>query len=140
MSMADAFWSFKHLHVGARGQVDRLDDPLDAPHVARVIGDHDRVVVRIRGDEVVRGHQRAQHRHELHGRFVLQHEDLRDDAIAGHARGIRAGGPRARLRFGFGNDLHEPVALDRRVALHAQRREEDLVEQRPWRPAGRKRC
>ena len=128
MSIAEAFCRRTTCTSPAGGQVDRLDDALDAAHVLRVVGDDDRVVVGIGRDEIVRGDERAQHRHQLHRGLVLQDEDLRDDAVARDARRLLADGARARLRLGLGNDLHEAAFLDRRVALHAQRREQDLVE------------
>ena len=129
MSIAEAFCSADDLHVGAgrAGRSTRMMRWMRA-HVLRVVGDDDRVVVGIGGDEVVRGDERAQHRHELHRDLVLQHEDLRHDAVARHARGLLAHRARARLGLGLGHDLHEAAVLDRGVALHAQRRKEDLVE------------
>ena len=77
-----------HHRVGAAGLVDRVDDPRDALQVAGVVGDHQGVARRIDGDGVRRRDQRAQDRHELRRRFVLQREDLGLDLVAGGARAL----------------------------------------------------
>ena len=61
--------------------------------------------------------------------LVLQDEDLGDDAVAGASRGrVSPVGPALVLASASGTIFTKPLVLDRRVALHAQRGEQDLVE------------
>ncbi len=122
--------------VGARGRVDRGDDARDAAHVLGVIGDDDGVVRRIGVDGVVRRDQRAQHRHHVRRRFVVEAKHLRDQLVP--ARPAR-GAPRLHrsaleLGVGLGDHADDAARFDQAVALQAQRR-----GQRRHRLVGRER-
>ncbi len=109
-------------------RIDRLDDPLDAPQVVGVVGDDERVVLRIGRDRVVRRDQRAQDRHHRRRRFVLQAEHLRDELVAARSASLRAD-DRAALQLGvrFRQHPRDVSGLHDREALQAQRGQQLLV-------------
>ena len=120
--------------LGAVGLVDGLDDLADARQVAGVVGDHQRIAGGIGRDRVVAGDQRAQDRHQLRRRLVAKREDLRLNQVAGGSGRLLRSAQHRRavlLRLGFRHDPDDVPVLDRRVALDAQCRKEDVVDQRP---------
>ena len=122
MSSAFAFFSGTTDDRLARRRIDTRDDLRDTPHVVGVIGHDDRIVGRVGRDGVVRRDQRTQHRQQVIGRFVLQHEHLRDDLVAARHRRIADVGRHAlQLGVGFRHDLQHAVVLHERKALHPQR-------------------
>ena len=111
--------------------VERRDDLVDAPQVVGVIGDDQRIRSCVGGDAVVRGYQRTQHVDQLQRRFVAQRNDLCHEAVpaaadrtARHLRSLNLG-------VGFHDELGHAVALDRRDALQAQRRQERRINEFP---------
>ncbi len=127
-----------HDRIGIGRLVDRIDDFRDALQVVRIVRDHQRVVVRVGGDAVVGGDQRAQYRHQLRRRFVLQLEHLRLNDLA-PARLILRSQREASVHFGVDlrNDHDHAALLDRGKTLQPQRRQKHLVDQRPGHGLGR---
>ncbi len=110
-----------HRYRLARRRIDTRDDLRDTPHVVGVIGHDNRVVGRVGRHGIVRRDQRTQHRQQVIGRFVLQHEHLRDHLIASRHRRIADVGRHAlQLGIGLGHDLQHAVVLHQREALHPQ--------------------
>ena len=122
----------------ALGHIDRGNDAGDALDVVGVVGHHQCVVGGIGRNRVVGRNQRADHRHHLRGRFVLQREYLGDDACARVAPLAAGDRHRVQLGVGLGYDLGDARRLDRGVALQTQRREQDVVGKtfRHWRIGG----
>ena len=111
----------QYFYIGSVGDIGAGNDARDALQVVRVVGDDQRVIAGVDVDGVVGADQRAQHRHQIAGVFVVELEDLRDDATAamiaaahGHFIGLQFG-------IGFGDDLEQTCRLHHRKALHAQR-------------------
>ncbi|HRO60551.1 MAG TPA: hypothetical protein PK177_15535 [Burkholderiaceae bacterium] len=116
------------LDAGGRRRVERCDDPRHSLQVGRVVGDDQRVVVRVRDDRIVRRDQRPQHRHQVRCRLVAKPEDLRDDLVAGSGRRASGhDGARLQLRIGLGHHLGQRAGIDDREALRAQGRLQQLV-------------
>ena len=114
------------LQIRTRGYIDRRDDLGDAVHIARVVGDDKNIATRVGTNEVVWRDQRPQNLGQLGGTFVLQHEHLRDDSVARNL-GTAIDHATRCLGVDFRHDLDNAAFLDRRVAMHPQRRNQDLV-------------
>ncbi|MCY1220807.1 hypothetical protein D9M72_328370 [compost metagenome] len=108
------------------GRVDRGDDARQPAQVVGVVGDDQRVVGRVGGDGVVGRDHRPQHRHQVVGRLIVEPEHLRHHLVAAARRRADHRGRALQLGIGLGHDLGEAVALDHRVALHAQHRAQRL--------------
>ena len=134
-----------HHHVALR-PVDPLDDAGQTGDIVRIVGDDQRVVVCVDRNGVIGSDQRPENRHQLQGRLVLQHKNLRDQPVTPGLVRLPAG---RRLPFGkhhfdrrtmklgvrLRQDRRHPVRLDGRKTLQAQCRQQHLVSQlaRHWR-------
>ncbi len=109
--------------------VERRDDLFDAAQILRIVGDHQRVAAGKGRDRVVRRDERAQHVDHLLRRFVMQRDDLGDQAIAaaGALRHFRA----MHLGFGLEHELGHAIAFDRGDALQAQGRQQRRIDEAP---------
>jgi hypothetical protein len=116
----DAVAQTDHFHACGVGHVQRGNDAAQALQVVAVVGDHQSVGAGVHVDGVVGADQRAQHRHQVVGVFVVQSKDLRDHLTAAADHG--AGRDRATLQFGFGfgQDRVQTGRLDQGKALRTQ--------------------
>ena len=111
-----------HLHIGGPGHVQRGDDAAQALQVVGVVGDDQRVVAGVDVDGVVRPDERAQHRHQVVGRLVVEPENLCHHLVGGgqcrHGSGVdhRA----LQLGVGLGHDFVQPAGVHQRKALQPQ--------------------
>ena len=117
--------------LAARRLIERRDDPVEPLQVVGVVGDDERVAVRVGGDRVVRRDQRAQHVDELRRRLVLERDHLRHQPVAAGADGPAGHRAALLLRVGLGHDLDDAVAFDGGEALQPQRREQRRVDEAP---------
>ena len=121
----------QHGDVALR-RVDGVDHRRQPAQVLGVVGDHQGVVSGERGDGVVGRDQRAHHVDHVRRRLVAQREDLGHQAVATCAPcalAVAHHRDAVQLGVGLGHQLGHARLLDRRVALQAQRREQDLVGQ-----------
>jgi len=122
----DAVLDLHHVGVDRARGVDGLDQLGDASEVLGVIGDDDGVVAGVGIDRVVRRHDRAQHRNQVHRVFVLQAKGTRQHAVAGgFVRAVDR--PAEQFRIGFRHHLGDAADIDHAETLHAQRREQHVV-------------
>ena len=119
-------FQLNHLHISAGRHIDGRDDLGDALYVFRIVGDHQGIVARIGTDEIVWRHQWAQYRRQLRSVFILQHEDLGNDAVARDGRGAVDNGTRG-LGIRLRNNFDHPAFLDCRIAVHPQHGKQGLI-------------
>jgi len=135
------------LDLAARWQVDCRNDAADAAEVVCIVRDDEGVVACVGIDRVVRADQRAQDRHQVVRRLMLQPEDLCQHVITGSRRRTHRDGAGLQFGVGFGHDLEQALDLDHREPQAAQggqvvdvdlaRRPDAVVRQRdrpldPW--------
>ena len=110
--------------------IERGNDARHALQVVGVVGNDQRVVARIDVDGVVRADQRAQHRHQVVGGFVVQAKDLCGNLVARAAN--RTGADAAPLQLGvsLGHHLGQTRGLHHGKALQPQGRQKLIVGSR----------
>ncbi|RMT97839.1 hypothetical protein ALP39_200027 [Pseudomonas marginalis pv. marginalis] len=119
----DAVLDLHHVGVDGAGGVDATDDLCDPRQVFRIVGDDDAVVAGVGIDRVVRRHNGAQHRDQVHRVFVLQAESAGLHATAASA----VDRPAEQLGISLRHHLGHAADIDHAEPLHAQRRQQHVV-------------
>ncbi|MNI28218.1 hypothetical protein D3C73_819860 [compost metagenome] len=113
-----------HVGVHAGRRIHAGDHPRDALQVVGVVGDDQRVVARVRGDRIVRGDHRPQHRHQR--RCALVAECKRACGYLA-SRAADTNTTAQQLGIGLWHHPADASTFDHGKAAHAQCTQQQLV-------------